>query len=60
MSINSNPTASQENMKKLLVSKYFSFITGVVDTGFKPLLSNISNNKNGPNEILRGPGGNDS
>jgi hypothetical protein len=33
MSVNSYPTASQQNMKKLPVSKIFSLIDGVVDTG---------------------------
>jgi hypothetical protein len=37
MSVNSNPTASQLNTKKLPVSKFFSFIAGVIDTGEKPL-----------------------
>jgi hypothetical protein len=33
MSVNSKPTASQQNMKKLPISTIFSFISGVVDTG---------------------------
>ncbi len=44
MNVNSNPTASQQNKKKLPVSKIFPFIAGVVDTGDQPLLSNISAN----------------
>jgi hypothetical protein len=44
MNVNSNPTASQQNKKKLPVSKFFPFIAGVVDTGDQPLLSNISAN----------------
>jgi hypothetical protein len=32
MSVNSNPTASQKKITKSS-SKYFSFITGVIDTG---------------------------
>ncbi len=39
MSVNSNSTTSQQNMKKLLISKTSSFIAGVVDTGDKHLLS---------------------
>jgi hypothetical protein len=31
--VNTKPAESQLNMKKLSVSKFFSFITGVVDTG---------------------------
>jgi hypothetical protein len=33
MSVNSKPAASKLNKKKLSVSKIFSFIAGVVDTG---------------------------
>jgi hypothetical protein len=29
----SNQTTSQQNMKKLPISKIFSFIAGVIDTG---------------------------
>jgi hypothetical protein len=39
MSVNSNPSASQQDMKK--TSKMFSFNAGVVHTGDKPLLLNI-------------------
>ncbi len=62
--LNSNPAASQLNMKKLPVSKvfFFSFIAGFVDTGDKPLLSNISANfrKNSkkPESDTQGSGGN--
>jgi hypothetical protein len=42
MSVNRNPTSSQKNIKKLPVSKYFSFIAGVVDTGDKNLYFGIS------------------
>jgi hypothetical protein len=44
MNVNSNLTSSPQNKKKLPVSKYFPFTTGVVDTGDQPLLSNISEN----------------
>ncbi len=37
MSVNSNPAASQQNMKKLPISKIFSFISGVVDLYFRIL-----------------------
>ncbi len=57
----SNPTASQQNKKKLPVSNFFPFITGVYDTGDQPLLSNISANfrKNikWPQWDTQGPGG---
>jgi hypothetical protein len=33
MSVNRSPAASQLNMKRLSVSKIFSFIAGVVDAG---------------------------
>jgi hypothetical protein len=33
VSVNSNPTAPQQNIKKLPVSKFFSIIVNVVDTG---------------------------
>jgi hypothetical protein len=33
MSVNNNPTASQQNIKKLSISNFFSFIAGAVDTG---------------------------
>jgi hypothetical protein len=36
MSINSNPTASQENMKKLPISKIFPFIAGVAELVINP------------------------
>jgi hypothetical protein len=52
MSVNSNPTESQQNKKKLPVSKFFSFIAGVVVTGNEPLLSNISPNPPGVLRIL--------
>jgi hypothetical protein len=32
MTVNSNPTASKQNMKKLSIQKFFPFISGVVDT----------------------------
>jgi hypothetical protein len=38
MSVNSNQAAFQPNIKKISVSKIFSFIAGDVDTGDKPLL----------------------
>jgi hypothetical protein len=44
MSVNSNPTASQQNKKKLPVSKFFQFFAGAVDTGDQPLLLNVSLN----------------
>jgi hypothetical protein len=44
MSVNSKPTASQQNKKKLLVSTFFPFVAGIVDTGDQLLLSNISTN----------------
>jgi hypothetical protein len=34
MGVNSNPAASQLNMKKLSLSKVFSFIAGVAETKF--------------------------
>ncbi len=48
--------------EKLPISKSFSFIAGVVDTGYQPLLSNISkyfskNSKWAP-WYTQGPGGN--
>jgi hypothetical protein len=46
MSVNSSPTASQKNMKKLPISKIFSFIAGV--EYFVKIL-------NGSHGILRGP-----
>jgi hypothetical protein len=42
MSVNSSPTAWQQNMKKLAVSNFLTFIAGVIDNGDLPLLSNIS------------------
>ncbi len=64
MSVNSNLTASQQNMERLLSQFFFSFIAGV-DTDDKSLLSNISanfrkNSKWPPWYILRGPGETDS
>ncbi len=44
MTGNSNPTASPKNMKNFFISKIFLFIARVIDTGDKPLLSNISVN----------------
>jgi hypothetical protein len=44
MSVNSNQTASQQNMKKFPISTICLFIAGIVDTGDKPLLLNISAN----------------
>jgi hypothetical protein len=40
--VNSNPTASQQNMKNFPVSNFFSLIADVVDTGDYYLLSKIS------------------
>ncbi len=61
MSVYSNPAASRLNMKNF-PSKIFSVIAGVVATGGKPLLSNISANfrKNSerPELDAQGPGGN--
>jgi hypothetical protein len=42
MNVKSNPTASQQNKKKLPFSIFFPFLAGVVDTA--TLLSNISAN----------------
>jgi hypothetical protein len=39
MSVNSKPTASQQNIKKLPSQIFFSFIAGVNGIGDKPLLS---------------------
>ncbi len=44
MSINSNPTVYQQNMKNHPGIKIFSFIAGVMDTGDHPLLRYISEN----------------
>ncbi len=44
MNVNSNPTASQQDKKKIPVSKFFPFFAGVIDTGDQPLLLNISAN----------------
>jgi hypothetical protein len=38
MSVNSNPTASQQNKKKLPVSNFFPFFAVVVDTDDQLLL----------------------
>jgi hypothetical protein len=43
-SVNSNPTASQQNIEKHPGSKLFTFIAGVIDTGDQPLHMNISTN----------------
>ncbi len=60
-------SASQRNMNKFAISKIFSFNAGVVDTGYKPLLSNIGahfrkNSSNGTmvHGLLRGPSETDS
>ncbi len=42
MNVNCNLTASHQNMKKLPVSRFFSFIFSVIDTGGLTLLSYIS------------------
>jgi hypothetical protein len=39
MNVNCNLTASHQNMKKLPISRFFSFIFGVIDTGGLTLLS---------------------
>jgi hypothetical protein len=40
MSVNSNPTESQQNMEKFPFGNFFSFIASVVDICDYPLLSN--------------------
>jgi hypothetical protein len=65
MSVNSNPTASQQNKKKLPVSKFFPFLAGAVDTGdstftFQYLLEFCEKISNDPKGILRGLGETDS
>jgi hypothetical protein len=56
MSVISNPTASQQNMKKIPILNFFSFIAGVVDMETQIFVKFW----NGPNGILRGPGETDS
>ncbi len=59
--VNINPAESQQNKKKHLVYKFFPVISGVVDAGNQPLLSNISANfrkiRNGQGNSQE-PGGN--
>ncbi len=38
MSVNSNPKASQHNMKSFIYQFYFHFIAGVIDTEMAPMV----------------------
>jgi hypothetical protein len=62
MSVRCNPTASQQNMNKLSVSKLFSFIAGAVNTGDSLFASNISanfhRNLKWILQVIQGHGGN--
>ncbi len=59
MGVNSNPTASQENKKKLPVSKFFPLIAHVVDTSDNlSCRSNVLKNVKWPQWDTGGTGGN--
>jgi hypothetical protein len=54
MSVNSKPIASQQNMKKLPISKIFSFISDVVDLYFRICQRIFARIWNSPHGVFRG------